>query len=394
MNDVQRKRIRRAISVYYLAMGMVFASWASRIPDVKAALSLDDGSLGALLFAIPAGQIAMMAISAMLIARWGSRMVLRVSLVAYAVVLFGISQAPTFVSLFVVLFLFGMAANILNISVNTQSVELEKIYGRSILSSFHGLWSLGGLLGGLVGTGFVITGLPLWVHYTVVAILCIGVSFPMGFRLMDDSKLQHSDNNDNKSEVNSHHHGFGLLDGVIIMLGFVAFGGMFCEGTVYDWSSVYMATVVCPPEALVRAGYIAGMAAMTFGRFVADRFITRYDAAHVLRISGASIMAGLLIATAFPYLVTATLGFLLVGLGMSTVVPICYSAAGRHPRLSPATAITVVSSISFIGFMVGPPLIGLLAQALTLRVALAIAASFGLLIIFLAPAAVRYRQRG
>ena len=103
---MQRKRIRRAISVYYLAMGMVFASWASRIPDVKAALSLDDGSLGALLFAIPAGQIAMMAISAMVIAHWGSRMVLRVSLVAYAAVLFAISQAPTFVSLFVVLFLF------------------------------------------------------------------------------------------------------------------------------------------------------------------------------------------------------------------------------------------------------------------------------------------------
>lgn len=126
---MQRKRIRRAISVYYLAMGMVFASWASRIPDVKAALSLDDGSLGALLFAIPAGQIAMMAISAMVIAHWGSRMVLRVSLVAYAAVLFAISQAPTFVSLFVVLFLFGMAANILNISVNTQSVELERLYG-------------------------------------------------------------------------------------------------------------------------------------------------------------------------------------------------------------------------------------------------------------------------
>lgn len=389
---MQRKRIRRAISVYYLAMGMVFASWASRIPDVKAALALDDGSLGALLFAIPAGQIAMMAISAMVIARWGSRMVLRVSLVAYAAVLLGISQSPTFVSLFVVLFLFGMAANILNISVNTQSVELEKLYGRSILSSFHGLWSLGGLLGGLVGAGFVLTGLPLWVHYAVVAVLCISVTFPMGFRLMDDSKLQHS--TEKAEDAGERHHGFGRLDGVIIMLGFVAFGGMFCEGTVYDWSSVYMATVVCPPEALIRAGYIAGMAAMTFGRFVADRFITRYDAAHVLRISGASIVTGLLIATAFPYLVTATLGFLLVGLGMSTVVPICYSAAGRHPRLSPATAITVVSSISFIGFMVGPPLIGLLAQALTLRVALAIAASFGLLIIVLAPAAVRYRRQG
>lgn len=391
MNDLQKRRIRRAISVYYLAMGMVFASWASRIPDVKAALSLDDGSLGALLFAIPAGQIAMMAISAMVIAHWGSRMVLRVSLVAYAAVLFAISQAPTFVSLFVVLFLFGMAANILNISVNTQSVELEKLYGRSILSTFHGLWSLGGLLGGLVGTGFVLTGLPLWVHYAVVSILCVGVTLPMGLRLMDDSKLQHSAE---KAEDDGGLHGFGRLDGVIIMLGFVAFGGMFCEGTVYDWSSVYMATVVCPPEALVRAGYIAGMAAMTFGRFVADRFITRYDAAHVLRISGASIVAGLLIATAFPYLVTATLGFLLVGLGMSTVVPICYSAAGRHPRLSPATAITVVSSISFIGFMVGPPLIGLLAQALTLRVALAVAASFGLLIIVFAPAAVRYRRQG
>ncbi len=391
MDDIQKARTRRAISVYYLAMGMVFASWASRIPDIKAALSLDDGSLGALLFAIPAGQIAMMAISAMVIARWGSRIVLRVSLAAYAAVLFGISMSPSFASLFVTLFLFGMAANILNISVNTQSVELEKLYGRSILSTFHGLWSLGGLVGGLVGAAFVLTGLPLWVHYATVGVACIAATMPMGCLLLDDSHSQHP--SQTKDDGQPQRHGFGLLDGVIIMLGFAAFGGMFCEGTVYDWSAVYFASVVCPPEALIRAGYIAGMAAMTLGRFVADRFITRYDAAMVLRASGASIVAGLLIATAFPYLVTATLGFLLVGLGMSTVVPICYSAAGRHPRLSPATAITVVSSISFIGFMVGPPLIGLMAQVLTLRVALAVAASFGLLIIIFAPAAVRYRRQ-
>lgn len=390
MDEKERARTRRAISVYYLAMGMIFAGWASRIPDVKAMLSLDDGSLGILLFAIPAGQIVMMAISAMVIARWGSCIVLRASLVAYAVVLFAISMAPSFVTMFVTLFFFGMAANILNISVNTQSVELEKLYGRSILSTFHGLWSLGGLLGGLVGAAFVMTGLPLWVHYATVAVVCIVATFPMGYRLMDDAALQHSNGGDDTPKSG---HRFGMIDAVIIMLGFIAFGGMFCEGTVYDWSSVYFASVVCPPEALVRAGYIAGMAAMTLGRFIADRFITRFDAAAVLRVSGASIVAGLLIATAFPYLITATLGFLLVGLGMSTVVPICYSAAGRHPRLSPATAITVVSSISFIGFMVGPPLIGLMAQALTLRVALAIAASFGLLIIVFAPAAVRYRRQ-
>lgn len=168
--------------------------------------------------------------------------------------------------------------------------------------------------------------------------------------------------------------------GQLLMMGFA---GMFCEGTVYDWSGVYFTSVVKPDEVFIRAGYVAGMGAMTLGRFLADGFVTRYGAAKVLKVCGLLILCGLLLATLLPYLVTATLGFLLVGFGISSSVPICYSIAGKLGTVKASIAITIVSSISFFGFLIGPPVIGWLAEAFNLRVALSIASLLGLTIVIL-----------
>ena len=157
---------------------------------------------------------------------------------------------------------------------------------------------------------------------------------------------------------------------------------MFCEGTMFDWSSVYFATVIKPEGAFIRLGYIASMGTMTLGRFIADRFVYRYQAPKVLTFCGLLITSGLLLATAFPNLIVATLGFMLIGLGVSSIVPICYSESGRVQNIPASVAITIVSSISFVGFMIGPPLMGLLSEATNLRVALGIASSFGILIVF------------
>ena len=170
---------------------------------------------------------------------------------------------------------------------------------------------------------------------------------------------------------------FRTIDPVLFLLGLMGFAGMFCEGTVYDWSGVYFTSVVKPDEVFIRAGYVAGMGAMTLGRLLADGFVTRYGAAKVLKV------CGLLLATLLPYLVTATLGFLLVGFGISSSVPICYSIAGKLGTVKASIAITIVSSISFFGFLVGPPVIGWLAEAFNLRVALSIASLLGLIIAIL-----------
>ncbi len=372
--DLRRKRL--AVAAYYFVPGAVFASWASRIPDVKHMLGLSNGQLGTVLFAIPIGQLLMMAFSGVLVNKFGSKKMLVLSEVLYAAVLVGIGGSSSVFHLILALVGFGMMANLMNIATNTQACLVEKMYGRNIMSSFHGLWSLGGFAGGIIGAIFANTILPIEVHFGVILVMSLAI-VAAGFRyLVNDATAQ-------AEEEDVPKFSFKTIDPVLFLLGLMGFAGMFCEGTVYDWSSVYFSSVVKPDEAFIRAGYVAGMGAMTLGRFLADGFVTKYGPSRVLKTCGALILVGLWLAAALPYLIPATLGFLLVGFGISSSVPICYSIAGKLGTIKASIAITIVSSISFFGFLVGPPVIGWLSEATNLRIALSIAACLGLMIAFI-----------
>lgn len=375
MTQQKLPRIRLSIFYFYFIMGLIFASWASRIPDIKSSLHLNDGQLGQVLFAMPLGQLMMMVVSGYLVNKFGSKIILITAMTLYGITLTLISQANSFSLLFLILFFFGITSNMANIAVNTQAVGLEALYKRNIMSSFHGLWSLGGLTGGILGAVFAETKFSIFTHLVIILILgIIGIIIFSRGLLAQDIK--------ENSDVTTSKKAF-KLDSAIIILGLIGFGSMFCEGTMFDWSSVYFSTIIKPDETFVRMGYIASMGAMTFGRFVADRFVNRYQASVVLRFCGILITSGLLLATIAPGLIISTFGFLLIGLGVSSIVPICYSAAGRLKTMSASIAITAVSSISFLGFMIGPPLIGLLSEITDLRIALLAASSFGILIIVL-----------
>lgn len=370
-------RSRIAISIFYFIAGLIFASWASRIPDIKTSLSLSDGDLGKILFAIPTGQLTMMLLSGYAVTKFGSRIILPFSILLYAIALVLIAIPNSSGTIFLVLFFFGTAANIVNIALNTQACALEALYQRNIMASFHGLWSLGGFLGGIIGAVLAQTGYSILTHFAFIAVVSVMMAFIAGKYLIADSSTVKS--NDGKSRKRLIRFNLPL-----ILLGLIGFAGMFCEGTMFDWSSVYFATVVKPEESFIRLGYIASMGTMTLGRFIADRFVYRYQAPKVLTFCGLLIASGLLLATAFPNLIVATLGFMLIGLGVSSIVPICYSESGRLPNIPASVAITIVSSISFVGFMIGPPLIGLLSESSNLRIALSIASLFGILIAFFA----------
>ena len=373
MGDLTRKRM--AVAAYYFVPGVVFASWASRIPDIKHLLHLGNGQLGTVLFAIPIGQLLMMAFSGVLVNKFGSKKMLILSEVLYAAVLFCIGCSSTVAALTAALVGFGMMANLMNIATNTQACLVEKMYGRNIMSSFHGLWSLGGFAGGIIGALFANTLLPIEVHYAAVLALSL-IILAAGLRFLVNDTTAKAEEEDVPK------FSFKTIDPVLFLLGLMGFAGMFCEGAVYDWSSVYFASVVKPDEAFVRAGYIAGMGAMTLGRFFADGFVTKYGPSRVLKTCGALIVTGLWMAAALPWLVPATLGFLIVGFGISSSVPICYSIAGKLGTVKASIAITIVSSISFFGFLVGPPVIGWLSEVTGLRIALSIAACLGLMIAF------------
>lgn len=375
LSDLARKRV--AVAAYYFVPGVVFASWASRIPDVKHLLHLSNGQLGTVLFAIPIGQLLMMTFSGILVSKFGSKKMLVLSEVLYALALFCIGYSTTVFHLILGLVAFGMMANLMNIATNTQACLLEKLYGRNIMSSFHGLWSLGGFAGGIIGAVFANMLLSTQAHFGCILVMSYLI-IALGFRYLVNDDMAKAEEEDVPK------FSFKTIDPTLFLLGLMGFGGMFCEGTVYDWSSVYFSSVVKPDEAFIRAGYVAGMGAMTLGRFLADGFVTKYGPSKVLKVCGMLIVSGLWLAAALPYLVTATLGFLLVGFGISSSVPICYSIAGKLGTMKASIAITIVSSISFFGFLVGPPIIGWLSEATNLRIAISIAACFGLFIAFIA----------
>lgn len=373
---------RFSVGAFFFIQGLVFASWASRIPDIKRLLNLNDAALGGVLFSIPVGQMTAMALSGYLVSRFGSRRMLITGALIYSGTLVLMGAAPSAWTLSAGLFLFGMAANLCNIAVNTQGVGVERLYSHSIMASFHGLWSLAGFIGGLISTWVVGYGMSPFFHFCLIflASSIILVSMRNSILPRDNSSTE----NHNKAESKQKKI-FVRPDRHIILLGLIAAGCMACEGTMFDWSGVYFQKVVEAPESLIRLGYIAFMCTMTCGRFLADKLVSRFGAIPVIRTSGYTMAGGLLLSVLFPNITAATIGFLFVGIGTSSVVPLCYSLAGRSKRMLPGVALATVSTVGFLGFLLGPPIIGFIAQALNLRWSFALIAMIGLMASLLAP---------
>ena len=176
-----------------------------------------------------------------------------------------------------------------------------------------------------------------------------------------------------------------IFDKYIVMLGFIAFGSMSCEGTMFDWSVIYFQDVVGADAGHIRYGFICFMSMMATGRFMADKFVMKFGAIRVVQASGMLIASGLFIAVSLPGVFVSAIGFALVGLGVSSIIPLCYSLAGRSKNLPTGIALTGVSSIGFLGFLMGPPLIGYVSEAFGLRTAFAVILFVGLSVAFLAP---------
>ncbi|HET6995283.1 MAG TPA: MFS transporter [Chitinophagaceae bacterium] len=364
---VQRSTMRIAVSAFYFCMGFSFASWASRIPDIKTKLHLSEGELGTILLALPIGQLLMMPVSGRLVTRYGSKTILSFAILLYAIELTNIGWATQGWQLALALFFFGIVGNMSNISVNTQGVLAEKIYGRPIMTTFHGVWSMAGFSGALMGLLMMNLKLAPRQHFFIVAVLVFVTTFISRRYLITGTQAPAE-----KKKF------FSRPEGILVKLGIIAFCSMAAEGAMFDWSGVYFREIVKTPESLVILGYTTFMIMMATGRFAGDRIIARFGRKKTLQVSGLFVFTGLLISVLFPYLVTATIGFFIVGLGVSSVIPTVYSTAARSAKVSPGMALAGVSSIGFLGFLIGPPLIGYIAQISSLRYSFAVVALFGL----------------
>ena len=270
--------------------------------------------------------------------------------------------------------MFGFFGNMSNIAVNTQAVGVEAIYGRSVMASFHGMWSLAGFTAAAIGTAMIGANVAPYQHFIAIAVFLL-TTILVAFRFT----LKEDFNKQQKGQKI-----FVMPDKSLLNLGVIAFCSMICEGAMFDWSGVYFKKVVMAEKAWVGAGYTAFMSTMATGRFIADWFTSKFGVKKIFQISGVLTAGGLMIAVLFPDLVTAMLGFFLVGFGVSSVVPLVYSAAGRSKVMSAGVAIAAVSTIGFFGFLIGPPLIGVIAGLFSLRISFVIIAAMGLCVTIIA----------
>lgn len=366
-------RTRLAVSLFYFGQGIAFASWASRIPDIKHSLNLSDGALGSILLALPLGQLCTMPVSGRLVTKYGSKRILTITAPLYVLALgnLGLATAPWHLA--AALFLFGVIGNMCNISVNTQGVEAEKLFTKPIMTSFHGAWSIAGFSGALIGLLMVNLHISPYPHFWIITgLIWINVFF--NFKHLVPGRGTQAER---KPKL------FVKPEGILLQLGIIGFCSMATEGAMFDWSGVYFKDIVKAPASLVILGYASFMVMMATGRFIGDSIIAKLGRKHTIMFSGIVISTGMFISVFFPFIITATIGFMLVGLGVSSIVPTVYSVAGKSGKTAPGMAIAMVSSVSYLGFLMGPPLIGYISALSSLQYSYAVIGCFGLLVSFL-----------
>ena len=371
------KRVRLAIFAFYFCQGLCFSSWASRIADIKTSLGLNDAAWGTILLMIPIGQVCGMTISGLIVSKVGSKRIFPIAIACYTLVLLLIGLATSEYALIMSLIVFGFFGNFSNISVNTQGTTVERMYNRSIMASFHGGWSLAGLVGAAIGLSMTTIGIRPFYHFCIVAAINLTL-FLINYKyLQPDIKRQKdpaeiAERKKNKPET------------FLFLIGFVAFFGMAAEGAMSDWSGLYLMDVVGIAEKYAPLGLLAYMITMTSGRFVVDRAIQRWGRLRVIQCGGLLIFCGLTLAVTVPNIVAVVIAFMIIGLGTSSIAPTIYSIAGQKTKIPTSIALTIVSSISFLGFLLGPPIIGYISHATNLRVSYALIGLFGLCIVILA----------
>ena len=362
-----------SVGVFFYIQGVVFGSWASRIPDLKDQLHLGEGALGTILFLLPMGQLTMMPFSGRIVTRFGSRNVLRVALMGYSFILLLIGQVQSAWQLSLCLYLFGLIGNLCNISVNTQGVNAETIHHKPVFSTFHGLWSLGGFTGALVGWLMIRYQVSPSTHFPFITL----------FVWVNDYIFQRNLIPRQAVSTVIPKYRFRLPQGQLLLLGLIAFCCMSVEGCMFDWTGVYFRQVVLADERFVSAGYAAFMITMSAGRFMGDRMSVRYGRKRWVMISGVLITLGIGMTVLMPSIVPAVIGCMLTGIGVSSIIPLMYSTAGKDTQIASGIAIASVAGIGYLGFLLGPPIIGHIAEAVGLRYSFALMGMGGIAILWL-----------
>jgi fucose permease len=369
MDVSSSSRAHWAARCLFFCGGFLFATWGVHIPTVKLAYGLGVGAVGALILAAGLGSILGLTQAGWLIARHGARRVAWWGGLLSAVAIALLLQMPNQTALWLLLGLYGAASGVLDVAMNADATELERGAQRPLMSGFHGMFSLGGMLGAGIGGLLIQAEVPASLHLWAVAVVSIAV-FAWSVRQMADAAPD-------SAAQPAARQGYRLPRGQLAWLGLVGAMAFVVEGAVYDWSVLFVQSERGAPQHLAALAYASFSGAMALTRFAGDRMRARWSGLVLLQAGATLAALALALVLLTHHVAFALAGFALVGVGLANVVPVLFSAAARVPGVAPAHGISAVASIGYCGFMVGPSAIGFVAQLSSLSVALAMVAGLG-----------------
>jgi len=346
---------RIGLSSFFFLAGLTFASWTSRIPNLKIALDLNEAELGTVLLAMPVSSFLGLGLAGWLIEKYESRWPLFWSFIFLCFCIILIGNADTVFSFTISIFLFALANRILNIAINTQAINQQNLYPKKLNGSFHGLWSVGGIAGVGLTTVMVANDIGISTHFYFISTAVFLSTLAM-FNI-----LLKNDKNKSASKII-----WKKPDPIILILGLIILLSATVEGGMFDWSGIYFKDVV--NVEVFTMGYFIFMTCMAISRFTSDWFIHKLGMQQMFILSALAIAFGICLAVAFPVFPIAMIGFSLVGIGTASVIPMTLTLTGNSTKYSPGIAISLVSTFAMIGVLMAPPLIGFLAHILGLRI--------------------------
>lgn len=355
---------RIAVKLVFFINGFVHANLASRFPRIQEMFTIDKGTLGFVLLSTSVGALLAMPFTGWLIIRNGSKRIGIISVFVYCLVVPLVPLMPGLTGLVSIFFIMGITAGMLDVSMNSQAVMVEQQHGKPIMTSFHALFSLGMVAGAGCGALFITLETTLLTHLSIIVALSVLGALWTRYHLIHDKP----------AEKKSDEPAFRLPNAAMVGIGVIAFCCMLGEGAMADWSTIYMENIAHASKALAPIGLSAFALAMTIGRFFGDSARAKLGDRKLLIVCGLISTMGIILTILFIHPYAVIVGLFITGVGLSSVVPIAYSIAGNTKDLPPGVGLAMVTTVGYSGFLFGPPLIGLIADWQSLRIALGLVA--------------------
>lgn len=380
--EARNSRARIAVAAVFLTNGALFANLLPRYPEIKTDLAMSNAAYGAAIASFSAGALLAGLAAGALIRRFTSARVVVATTVGLALLIVVAGVAPTPLVLAAALFAAGACDAITDVAQNVNGLRLQRNYGRSIINSLHAIWAVGAIIGGLMGAGAIALHVPRSIHLGIAAALFCAVAVAAYPYL-----LHGADHDDHPSAQNAGGRGVSpLVYLTLLALVGIAVVGATVEDAGSSWATLYLRDGLGAPGAVAVLGYVALVGFMFVGRMVGDRLVDRFGERAVARTGGLIAAAGMGTALAFPSVPGTIAGFAAAGLGFATVVPAAMRAADELPGLRPGTGLTILTWLMRVGFLGAPLIVGVVADATSLRAGMLIVPVAGVALILLSGA--------